>query len=125
MLANYFSLSDEILISRSAAIRARNEQAYYEKHANAAARAHALKWLLAALIVLFGFAVSADDNVYVGKPNELLKTAATVKRSEGVVSRPASRNIAATTVTTFVDGPTGFVFVYTVEGWKFVRSSKN
>jgi hypothetical protein len=29
--------------------------------------------------------------------------------------------VAGSPLTVFVDGPTGFVFVYTAEGWKFVR----
>lgn len=28
-------------------------------------------------------------------------------------------------LTVFIDGPTGFVFVYTAEGWKFVRDIRN
>jgi hypothetical protein len=39
--------------------------------------------------------------------------------------RPSASDtdIAAAVLTTFVDGPTGYVFVYTVEGWKFVGDS--
>ena len=33
-----------------------------------------------------------------------------------------NRNPGGSPVTVFIDGPTGFVFVYTAEGWKFVRS---
>jgi hypothetical protein len=30
----------------------------------------------------------------------------------------------ASPTTTFIDGPTGYVFVYTVEGWKFAGNTK-
>jgi hypothetical protein len=32
---------------------------------------------------------------------------------------------AGSLLTVFVDGPSGFVFVYTADGWKFVGDSSN
>jgi hypothetical protein len=43
----------------------------------------------------------------------------------GSSSSASDTDTALALVTTFVDGPTGYVFVYAVEGWKFVGSGKN
>jgi hypothetical protein len=124
MQANYFSHADELPISRSASVSADKEQAFYDKHANLAASARPIMWLLGALVVLIGFAAVAEDKVNTGKSDELIKTAARVTRAEPVESELLGRNTITSPVTTFVDGPTGFVFVYTAEGWKYVRNLK-
>jgi hypothetical protein len=70
---------------------------------------------LAAVLTVFACTSSwADKNVQAPKPSDLVKTAAVT--TPGATFSP---------VTTFVDGPTGYVFVYTVEGWKFVPATKN
>jgi hypothetical protein len=122
MQANNFSPSNEFAISSSASISADKEQAFYDKHADPVASARTIMWLLGALIVLVGSAAIAEDKVKSGKSDELIKTTARVTRGEAVESEPLGRTAITSPVTTFVDGPTGFVFVYTADGWKYVRN---
>jgi hypothetical protein len=81
---------------------------------NAPVMLSSLKGFAVALLVFASTASWADNNAHATKSTELVKAAA------------VGRAIPTTTsLTTFVDGPTGFVFVYTVEGWKFVGATKN
>jgi hypothetical protein len=73
-----------------------------------------LKWLAVVLLVFAWTSSWADKNVQTPKPGDLIKTVAAITPSP--VTSP---------VTTFVDGPTGYVFVFTAEGWKFVPATKN
>ncbi len=84
---------------------ARDVQAYYDNHAGADANVRKFKWLGAALLGLVCYAAFAR--------NEVLAAEAPDQTDFPIVSP----------VTVFIDGPTGFVFVYTVEGWKFVRAN--
>ncbi|MGB8337827.1 MAG: hypothetical protein WCD07_02090 [Burkholderiales bacterium] len=81
--------------------------------------------LLVAVLVSAASAALADNTAYAAKTNDLVKTFTNVARENPLPKDAVTRNVAATPVTTFVDGPTGFVFVHTSEGWKFVRSLKN
>jgi hypothetical protein len=74
-----------------------------------------LKWLAVVLLVFAWTSSWADNKVQPPKSSGLIKTTTQV----------ANPTPATSAVTTFVDGPTGYVFVYTAEGWKFVRSTKN
>lgn len=114
-----FASPDDALNSRSRPARECEVQAYYDEHANAASRVSALKWLVAALLVLAGFAAWADGDV---EFNDRSKPAAAVPREDGAVHDAVSQNPGTSPATVFIDGPTGFVFVYTAEGWKFVRA---
>jgi hypothetical protein len=121
MHANYFAHADELPISRSASVSAEEEQAFYDKHADLATSARTIMCLLGTLITLVSFAALAEDKVASRKPDELI-TAARVTKSEPIESQALGRTTITSPVTTLVDGPTGFVFVYTAEGWKFVRN---
>lgn len=84
-------------------------------YTNAPVTLSPLKWFAAAMLVFASTASWADNNIHAVKSAEQVKAAAVVARAIPVT----------TSLTTFVDGPTGFVFVYTAEGWKFVRATKN
>jgi hypothetical protein len=84
-------------------------------YTNAQAMLSSLKWFAVVLLVFAWTTSWADNNSQAVKPGELVKTAAV---ADNAIPATAS-------LTTFVDGPTGYVFVYTAEGWKFVRSMKN
>ena len=113
-----FASPDDALTSRSRPAREREVQAYYDEHANATSRLSALKWLVAALLVLAGFAAWADGDM---EFNDHAKPAVAASRDDGAARNAVSQNPSASPATVFIDGPTGFVFVYTAEGWKFVR----
>ena len=91
MILKLFAFPDDPLNSR--ARREHEAQAHSNAYANAnaASRVRALKWLIAA---------SGDD---------------------GAARDAASQNQDTSPAIVFIDGPSGFVFVYTAEGWKFVR----
>lgn len=118
MILKLFSFADDTSASRSGTAHAREVQAYYDQHANAASRVSALKWLVAALLVLAGFAAWAEGDV---KLNDHSKPAVAVPHDEGAASDGVKQHTGTSPTTVFIDGPTGFVFVYTAEGWKFVR----
>ena len=71
-----------------------------------------LKWIVPTVV---GIIVCTDLVVKAAHAENTVATA-NETRAEQVVA-------PATATTTLVDGPTGFVFVYTVEGWKFVPGS--
>ena len=103
MFAIRFDFQRDPLNLRS--ITARDVQAYYDKHADAAAKVGKLKWLGVALLGLVCLAAIASDESRAAGTNVQLDAA------------------SVSPVTIFIDGPTGFVFVYTAEGWKFVRAN--
>jgi hypothetical protein len=81
----------------------------------ATATMSALKWFAVLLSVPAWTTSWADNSIQAAKSDELVKTAAVIAKAVP----------ATVPLTTFVDGPTGYVFVYTAEGWKFVRATKN
>lgn len=93
-------------------------QAYYAEHANAAAELRQLKWIVAAALLVVGAAAWAGESNIRDATNQISAAPA------AELSRPDTGNrTTENTVTKFIDGPTGFVFVYTAEGWKFVPGS--
>lgn len=110
---------------RSAKERERDEQAYYEQHANPQLVLSGLKWLAVLLFVFVWTAAFAEDNIKAEKSHAPIQTDATAARNEVMLNKSANRYAAAAPITTLVDGPTGYVFVYTADGWKFARSLKN
>ena len=80
------------------------EQAYYEAHANANRTVRRFKWLVAALLVFVWCIAFATDSAHAAESDNRITP----------ITAP---------MTVFIDGPTGFVFVYTADGWKFVRST--
>jgi hypothetical protein len=103
MFAPLFDFSRDRPNLRS--IVARDVQAYYDKHAGGDTSVRRFKWLGAMLLALVCFAASAN--------NEAL-AAEVPDQTDSAFELP---------VTVFIDGPTGFVFVYPAEGWKFVRTN--
>lgn len=110
---------------RSAKDRERDEQAYYEQNANPQLVLSGLKWLAVLLFVFVWTAAFADDNVKADKAQAAIQTDATAARNQAMLDKSAGRYAAPPPLTTLVDGPTGYVFVYTGDGWKFVRGLKN
>ncbi|MGB8855912.1 MAG: hypothetical protein WCC58_04480 [Burkholderiales bacterium] len=110
---------------RSAKDRERDEQAYYKQHANPELVLSGLKWLAVLLFVFVWTAAFAEDNVRIDKAQAAIQTEATAARNEAMLNKSANRYAAAAPLTTLIDGPTGYVFVYTADGWKFARSLKN
>ena len=102
MFATLFSFQRDRLNLRSTAVR--DAQAYYDKHAGGDANLRKFKWLVAVLLGLVCFAAFANREVLAAE----------------MPHRADPRNVSPATV--FIDGPTEFVFVYTMEGWKFVRA---
>lgn len=74
-----------------------------------------LKWIVPAVLAT----ILCTDLVV----NSAHADNAAVKPADVRSEKIATPVAPAAPMTTFVDGPTGFVFVYTAEGWKFVRSS--
>ena len=122
MILKPFAFPDDTLTSRSSATSEREVQAFYDEHANAATKVRALKWLVAALLLSIGFAAWTDGSVYARGPDDPATPAVAAPHDEAAARDAVSPNAGASPLTMFIDGPTGFVFVYTAEGWKFVRS---
>ena len=74
-----------------------------------------LKWIVPAVLAIVLCADLVVNSAHAD--NTAAKPAALPPEKIATPVTPAAP------MTTFVDGPTGFVFVYTAEGWKFVRSS--
>ena len=108
MILKVFVTPDDTLNSRARPAREREVQAYYNEYANAASRLSALKWLVAALLVLVGFAAWADGDM---EFNDHAKPAVAASRDDGAARNAVSQNPGASPATVFIDGPTGFVFV--------------
>ncbi len=118
MILKLFAFPDDPLNSRARPAREHEVQAYYNEHAKAASRVRALKWLSAALLVLVGFAAWAEDDVEL---NDDATPAVAASGDDGAARDAASQNPGTSPATVFIDGPTGIIFVYSAEGWKFVR----
>ena len=84
----------------------RAEEAFYAKHADDMKWFAVLKRTLAAGLALTALWTISD--LYAHEP------------APGKASPAVTCPGVGTNETTFVDGPTGFVFVYTPDGWKFV-----
>ena len=95
MFSSLFDLNRHRLNLRSTV--ARDVQAYYDNHAGADANVRKFKWLGAAVLGLFCYAALAR--------NEVLAAGGPDQTDFPIVSP----------VTVFIDGPTEFVFVYTVK----------
>ena len=113
MILKLFAFLGDPLNSRERPAREGEVQAYYNEHANAASRVSTLKWLIAALLALVGFAAWAEDDVEL---NDHAMPAVATSGDDGVARDTASQNPGTSPATVFIDGPTGFVFVYTTEG---------
>ncbi|MGB8337536.1 MAG: hypothetical protein WCD07_12285 [Burkholderiales bacterium] len=89
-------------------------------------------FLVSAALISIPLAAACDESsntsTQAGKAQQTAKGMRGPEGMKGVAgvagSRPSAPDTdpAVSMVTTFVDGPTGYVFVYTVEGWKFVGS---
>ena len=122
MISKLFAFPDDTLGSRSRGARERELQAYYDQHEQAVSKVSALKWLAAALLAFVGLAAWAGDNADAAEPNVQTEPDVNVRDDDGAMRGVVSRIPIDSPVSFFIDGPTGFVFVYTAEGWKFVRS---
>ncbi|MDQ3261795.1 MAG: hypothetical protein ABIW48_10955 [Burkholderiales bacterium] len=116
-----FAFHADTLTARPTATREHEAQGFYDHNANTAIRGSALKWLIAALLVSIGFAAWTDGSVFAREPNDPLQPSIAGPRDVGGAYDAVSPNSGGLPVTIFIDGPTGFLFVYTAEGWKFVR----
>ncbi len=123
MIREPFAFADDIFTSRPSATSEREVQAFYDAHANAATKVRALKWLVAALLLSIGFAAWTDGSGYAGGPNDTSMPAAAGPYDDAAARDTVKPKASASPLTIFTDGPTGFVFVYTAEGWKFVPST--
>ena len=122
MISKLFAFPDDTLGSRSRGARERELQAYYDQHEQAVSKVSALKWLAAALLAFVGLAAWAGDNADAAEPNVQTEPDVNVRDDDSAMRGVVSRIPIDSPVSVFIDGPTGFVFVYTAEGWKFVRS---
>jgi hypothetical protein len=93
-------------------------QAFYNEHANAATRLRQFKWIIVAMLLVVGIAAWADEN-NIPNANGRVRSDSAAESIPSTI-RPSTTD---STATMFIDGPTGFVFVYTAEGWKFVPGS--
>jgi hypothetical protein len=108
--------------SHSPAEMARVEQAFYEQYANATVSRTAMQWLVPiTLLLTLLAAMFIPGSSYAHQASKDEHHTGTAVRKK---TSPRSINhdkFAGSPLTVFIDGPTGFVFVYTAEGWKFVR----
>ncbi len=91
-----------------------------EEQIDALWRTTLLKWIVPTVVAIIAFTdlavtVAHAENV-TAKPDE-------VRVEKIATANGAALAIPTAAMTTFMDGPTGFIFVYTAEGWKFVRGS--
>ncbi len=88
-------------------------------------------WATSVLITLpFAAACEDFDGTHASKNQQAAKG---MRGSEGMKGQAGAAGSSAgapdeesgsAKLTTFTDGPTGYVFVYTTEGWKFVGGAK-
>ncbi len=124
MFTNHFFATGKVSVTDSSLDTVRKEQDFYEACAYPSVSARMFSLVIALMVLPFCFAVSADDSVNNAKAGQIMNAAAKTVQYDAAGAGPAYRNSNVSPITTFIDGPTGFVFVYTVEGWKFVGNLK-
>jgi hypothetical protein len=117
-----FAFQDDISNLSGAHARERRVQAFYDEHANAAVHVRQLKWVIVAILLVVGIAAWADEN-NIPDAKDRIRARSAVENSRAAIHANSDVRNTDRTVTKFIDGPTGFVFVYTADGWKFVPRS--
>jgi hypothetical protein len=117
-----FASLNEISNLSGANAREQQVQAFYDEHANAAAHVRQLKWLIVAMLLVVGIAAWADEN-NIPDANNRIRSRSVVENGRAAIRTDSGGRSTDRAVTKFIDGPTGFVFVYTADGWKFVPRS--